>query len=147
MHHFVGIEKEQMLAENFSPFQLFGFVGLGAFFWGVGVTTIRYGSSILFGSELRRIGSFISAIPMAYATIRVSEELLSVDPRQRLAATAIIACVALLLDGAALMWYPTLYENPSLRKKNSFASLTFSRMGAAWLLWTFGLNLFIGLFT
>ena len=146
MHHFVGT-KEEMLTENFSQFQLFGFVGLGAFFWGVGVVTIRYGSNILFGNELRRIGSFIGAIPMAYATIRISEELLSVNPRQRLAATAIMACVALLLDGTALTWYPTLYENPSLRKKNSFASLTFSRMGAAWLLWTFGLNLFVPLFT
>lgn len=127
-----------MLTENFSQFQIFGLVGLGAFFWGVGVATIRYGSNILFGNELRRIGSFIGAIPMAYVTIRLTEELLSVNPRQRLAATAIMACVALFLDGTALMWYPTLYEN---------LSLTFSRTVAAWLLWTFGLNLFIPLFT
>lgn len=136
-----------MSGRDFSQSQLVGFIGLGAFFWGVGVAAIRYGSNILFGSKNRQIVSFIIAIPTAYATIRFSEELLSVHPKQRLAATAIMSCTALFLDGTALMWFPTLYENPSIRKKNSFSSLTLSRMGAAWLLWTFGINLFIGLFT
>ena len=136
-----------MVSRDFSQFQLLELIGLGGFFWVAGVVTIRYGSNILFGSKNRRIVSFIGAIPMAYATIRFSEELLSLYPKQRLAATAIMSCAALFLDGTALMWFPTLYENPSTRKKNSFSSLTFSRMGAAWLLWTFGINLFIALVT
>ena len=79
--------------------------------------------------------------------IRISEGLLSTTPKQRLTATVILTCSALLLDGIAMMWLPNLYENQSLKKKNSFTSIYFSRMGAAAILWGGGIGLLIALLT
>jgi hypothetical protein len=56
-------------------------------------------------------------------------------------------CTALLLDGIAFMWYPILYENPSLKEKNPSSTVALSRMGAAWLLYGVGLCLGIALLT
>ncbi len=90
---------------------------------------------------------YIGTIPLCYVTIFLSEKLLSISPKERLTSTAIMTWIALMLDGIALMWYPTLYENPSLRKKKSSWSIAFSRMGAAWLLWFVSISFAIALFT
>jgi hypothetical protein len=136
-----------ILTEHFNQGEVFSLIGLGAFFWGLGVVQIRYGGHIMFANNIRRICSFIGAIPLGFLLIWFSEKLLSISPKQRLTSTAIIATTAIMLDGTALMWFPTLYENPSLRKKNSFSSNSVLRMSAAFLLWAFGISFAIALLT
>jgi hypothetical protein len=45
------------------------------------------------------------------------------------------------------MWFPTLYENPSLKKKNPTSSIIVSRMGTAWILYGVGICFSIALLT
>ncbi len=136
-----------MLTEYLNQAQATGLVGLGVIFWATGVLQIRYGSHIIFANDFRRICTYIGTIPLTYITIRLSETLLSISPKARVTSLAIMTSAALMLDGIAIMWYPTLYENPSLRKKNSAWSVAFSRMGAAWLLWFVSTSFAVALLT
>lgn len=136
-----------MRTKYFDQVQVFGLIGLGVVFWGLGVATIRYGGHIMYANNRRRIASYIAGIPLGYIMIRTSELLLSITPKQRVTTTAIVACAAIMLDGIALMWFPTLYENPPLRQRNTFSSISFSRMGAAWLLWGVGTALLVAIIT
>jgi len=58
-----------------------------------------------------------------------------------------MSAAALMLDCVAFMWFPTLYENPTLKQKNPLSSIVLSRMGAAWILGGVGIILSIALLT
>jgi hypothetical protein len=137
----------QMLTGYLNQGQVFGLAGLGVIFWGVGVLTIRYASHILFENDLRRVFSYISAIPTGFLIAGISEGLVGISSKHRLTSVAIMTVSALMLDGLAYMWFPTLYENPTLKKKNPPLSMALSRMGAGWLLWSTAIYFAIALFT
>ena len=126
--------------------QWLGLIGIGGILWGAGVMIIRSFPQLLFGGSFRQVSSFVLAFPMTYVNLIVSEWLLGVRADQRLVSTSIISTAALFLDGAALMWSPELYENPSLNKIKSPLAIRYSRQGAAWLLWTFGVGFAIALY-
>ncbi len=134
-----------MHSQHLTQAHLYGLIGLGGSFWVVGVLTIRYTGHILFANNVRRLSSYIASIPISYFTLFFSEGLLGISSKQRLVSMVVMSVTALLMDGAALMWFPTLYENPLQKKKNLQLATTLSRMSAAWLLWTFGVGLGIAL--
>jgi hypothetical protein len=72
-----------------------------------------------------------------------SEGLLGIGRQQRLASVILMTASATLFDGTALMWFPILYENPTIRKTNLPAAVVFSRMGAAWILYSVAASFFI----
>ena len=135
-----------MYGASLSGGQWVGLIGIGGILWGAGVMIIRYLPQLLFGDTVRQVSSFALAIPMTYMNLIVSEMLLGIRADQRLVSTAIISTAALFLDGMALMWSPELYENPSLNNIKSPLAMRYSRQGAAWLLWTFGVGLAIALY-
>jgi hypothetical protein len=134
-----------MKAEHLTHIQTYGLVGLGAFFWAVAAMTVRYTGHVCFANDLRRLSTYIAIIPASYVIILSSEALVGSASKQRLTATVIMDVTALMLDGAAFMWFPTLYENPELKKKNSHMAIAFSRMGAGSILWGAGVILGIAL--
>jgi hypothetical protein len=79
--------------------------------------------------------------------MRFSEVLVGISSKQRVTSMAIMSVTALLLDGIAFMWFPTLYENPSLKQKNPTSSIILSRMGAGLILWGAGIFLGVALLT
>jgi hypothetical protein len=136
-----------MLPKDLSQFQISGLAGLGVIFWGMAAYTIRYAGHIIFANDLRKLSMYLSLIPVGYIVIRFSEGLLSISPKERLTTTSIMCSTALLLDGIAFMWFPTIYENPTLKQKNPSSSIIFSRMGAASILGGVGILLGIALLT
>lgn len=136
-----------MLSEHLSQAQVSGLLALGAVFWGLAAVKVRYAGHIFYANDLRRIGTVVGTVPLGYTLIRIAEKLLSIHPKARLTSTTIMVAIALLLDGTAFMWFPTLYENPTLRKQNAFSAVSFSRMGAAWILGGVGMCLSIALLT
>ena len=131
--------------EHLSQKQVSGLVALSVLYWGAAAAKVRYGGHIFYANDLNRLGSFLATVPIGYIGIRVAEKLLSISPRERLVTTSLLAAPALLLDGAALMFFPTVYENPSLTGKNDPLAVSTSRMGAAWILFGVGASLGVAL--
>jgi len=127
--------------------QISGLIGLGAVFWGAAALMVRYTGHIFFANDLRRFGIYLAAIPIGYTVMRFSEVLVGISSKQRVTSMAIMDVTALLLDGIAFMWFPTLYENPSLKQKNPTSSIILSRMGAGLILWGAGIFLGVALLT
>jgi hypothetical protein len=136
-----------MLPKDLNQIQISGLVGLGVVYWGAAALTVRYAGHVCYANDLRRLSMFMSTIPIGYIVMRFSEGLLGISSKQRLITTAIMCSSALLLDGIAFMWFPTLYENPKLKQKNPSSSVILSRMGAAWILGGVGVCLGIALLT
>ena len=136
-----------MLPKDFSQFQVASLAGLGAIYWGMAAYEIRCFGPVSLANDLRRISMFLSLVPLSYGVIRFSEAIVGINSKERLATTVIMCSSALLLDGIAFMWFPTIYENPELKQKNPAAAVTVSRMGAALILGGVGIILGIGLFT
>jgi hypothetical protein len=136
-----------MLSKDFSQFQVANLVGLGAIYWGMAAYGIRRFGPVAYANDLRRISMFLSLVPVSYVLIRFSEAIVGINSKERLTSTAIMCSSALLLDGIAFMWFPTIYENPELKQKNPPAAVTVSRMGAALILGGVGVILGIALLT
>ena len=132
------------MVEHFSQGQISSLVGLGAAAWGAAALLIRHQGPAMFADDLRRVGSILGATPALYFFIRFSEKLTLVSAKDRLTTASLLLAPALLLDGIAMMWFPTLYENPSLRKTNPTLAMSFSRMGAASILFGAGVTLIFG---
>ena len=132
----------------FSSNQLFGLIGLGGVFWAAAALTIRSAPELLFGNQNRQVLSYLAAAPVSlYGFIRPTEILLGISPSARVYTTVILSASALLLDGIAMMWFPHIYENPDLMKRNNALALLYSRRGAAWILWGVGVGLIVALLT
>ena len=136
-----------MLTEYLTQSQLFGLVGLAVLFWAAAALKIRYAAHICYSSQMRQVSTFLMAIPVGYVLIRFTEFTLHLNSKQRLISTVIMCATALLMDGVAFMWFPKLYENPLLTRKNAPLAMAFSRMGAASILWGVGILLGIALLT
>lgn len=132
---------------SISGAQWVSLIGIGGLLWASGVLAIRYFHQILFGSRSRQVLSYCASFPLNYVPLVMSERLLGLHPDQRLVTTTIVGTTALFLDGTAMMWFPELYENPSLNRIKSPLAMRFSRQGAAWLLWTFGTAFAMALYT
>ena len=103
------------------------FVGIGALFWLIGVLFIRFAGPIFFIE-----GSF----PASWLPIKLGEVFGKVKSHALITAVLIMNTTALLLDGVALTWFPSIY------------GVTGSALvlAAGWLLWTFGVGLLLALF-
>lgn len=136
-----------MLQRGLSQSQIFALGGLGVIYWGIAALAIRYLGHIFFANNLRRVLICMASIPILYLTMGFSEGLLGISSKQRLISLIHMTTPALLLDGIAFMWFPKLYENPTIRKKNLSSAVTISRMGAALILFGVGASFYVALLT
>jgi hypothetical protein len=132
-----------MLLKELNQFQIVSLCILGVIYWGLAVFAIRHAGHIMFANDLRRFGMYLASIPILYVTMVFSEGLVGIGRKQRLASVILMTASATLFDGIALMWFPILYENPTIRKTNPPAAVIISRMGAAWTLYGVAASFFI----
>jgi hypothetical protein len=132
-----------MFLKELNQFQIFSLCILGVIYWGLAVLAIRHAGHIMFANDLRRFIMYLASIPLLYVTMVFSEGLVGIDRKQRLASVILMTASATLFDGTALMWFPILYENPTIRKTNLPAAVVISRMGAAWILYGVAASFFI----
>ena len=121
--------------------QITGLIGVGALLWVVGVMKIRYTGHILYITSPRRISVCLISVPLSFGLILAAEYLLSVPSSQRILMVSLVTTTTLILDGIALTWFPSLYENESIKKTNPRSATVLSRMGAGWLLYATGFTL------
>ena len=129
----------------FTGSQWAGLVGLGGLYWGIAAMAIRHFPQTLFGSPIRQLTTFLALLPVGYPILCFSEALLGIPAAQRLVSTSVMSAFALFLDGTAFMWFPAVYENPSLSKIKSPLAIHYSRQGAASILWGVGALLTVAL--
>ena len=122
-------------------------MGFGASYWAIAALVIRSAPEMLFANENRQIMTYVGIVPASYVAMRVAEAALGISPLARVETEMIMTAFALLLDGAALMWFPQTYENAELMKRNSSLGILLSRRGAASILWGAGAGLVFGLLT
>jgi hypothetical protein len=102
--------------------------------WLVATAYIRYLPDAFTGPVTGPLG-FITTFPMAWASIWLVRRLGALTPGQLLAGVSLVGAVAMMIDGAALRFFPQAYGSDPL----------VLRLGAAWLLWGYGVSLGIAL--
>ncbi|MEE8662063.1 MAG: DUF5367 family protein [Acetobacter sp.] len=80
--------------------------------------------------------SFLTTFLLAWLSIILIRKVAGLKTEQLIAGVGVVGTVAMMIDGAVLHWAPTIYG----------ASETVVRLGAAWLLWGYGVSLGIALF-
>ena len=136
-----------MISTPFNVSQLSGLVGFGAFLWALGVVKIRYAGHLLYVTSVRRIGTLLVTLPLSYGLILTAEVTLGIHSTQRLSLVSTIGATTLIMDGVAMTWFPSLYENESIKKTNPRLATVLSRMGAGWLLYGTGFCVALSAFT
>lgn len=130
-----------MALSHFSLAKTCGIVGYGAFFWGVGVLTVRHGGRYLFQNNANRSLALAATVPAGYGIIRLTQALFSLNKQDTVTAFVLGTGVASILDGIAHTWFPSAYEDPELQTKNPLGACTTSRYGSGWLLFFVGAGL------
>lgn len=72
---------------------------------------------------------FVTTFPMAWVSVWLVRRLGA--PDQLLAGVALVGALAMMIDGAALRFFPAVYGTDEFTL----------RLGAAWLLWGYGVSL------
>jgi hypothetical protein len=84
-----------------------------------------------FADPLRGTVGFALSLPAGWASIRLTGWFGRLSRDQLLPGVVIVGAVAMMIDGAALRWLPGVYGADAL----------VHRLGAAWLLWGYGVSL------
>jgi hypothetical protein len=88
-----------------------------------------------FSSPLHSALSFFTAVPIGWLSVRLVRRAARLSRPQLIAGTALVAAVAMMMDGLALRFFPWVYSNePDVL-----------RPASAWLLWGYGVSLAISL--
>lgn len=79
--------------------------------------------------------SFLTTFVFAWLSIVIIRSVAGLNADQLITGVSIVGAVAMMIDGAVLHWWPAVYGE----------SETMVRLGAAWLLWGYGVSLGIAL--
>lgn len=102
--------------------------------WLVATAYIRFLPDAFTSPTMSALG-FVTTLPMAWLSVWLIRKLGGLQTAQLLAGVALVGAIAMMLDGAALRFFPAAYgDNDHLL-----------RLGAAWLLWGYGVSLGIAL--
>ena len=107
---------------------------MAVLFWVAALAWIRFFPDQIV-DPLRGDLGFLASIPVCWLCILVARRGAALGPAQLVPGTAVVVAVATLIDAAALRWLPALYSGDE----------QVCRLGAAWLLWGYGLSLGIAL--
>lgn len=103
-------------------------------FWVAALGWIRFFPAQII-DPLRGDLGFLTSIPVCWLCILAARRVAKLVPAQLVPGTAVVVALATLIDAAALRWLPALYSG----------SDQVCRLGAAWLLWGYGISLGIAL--
>ena len=103
---------------------------LGIALWILVTATIRWMPNS-FTDPVLGTTAFLLAFPAGWVSVWLTRRVGRLSWDQLLTGISVVAAVAMMMDGAALRWFPTLYSSND----------TTVRLGAAWLLWGYGVAL------
>jgi hypothetical protein len=107
---------------------------LGIVLWAIAAAYIRWLPGSLANPTQGAIGFMIS-VPVGWLSVRLVRRLASLRHDELLAGVCLVGATAMMLDGLVLHWVPQVYgETPAV-----------IRLGAAWLLWGYGVSFGIAL--
>ena len=112
--------------------------GVAVLFWIVATAWIRFFPTAI-TDPLRGGLGFLFSIPVCWLCVRFGRRVAGLSSAQLVPGTALVVAVATLIDAAALRWAHGLYAPAAAAGDPLF------RLGAAWLLWGYGLSLGIAL--
>lgn len=118
------------------PRQLFRLTLLSGALWIVATLYIRLFPHAFTDGALGTVG-FLAAVPVGWLSVRLVRWVGGLGPDQLIAGVAWVGAVAMMIDGAALRWFASAYGDQALAV----------RLGAAWLLWGYGVALAVALAT
>ncbi|MGI4744531.1 MAG: DUF5367 family protein [Janthinobacterium lividum] len=103
-------------------------------FWVVAAAWIHFFPAAIVDPLQGSIG-FLTSIPVCWLCILLARRAAMLSREQLVSGTAVVVAVAMLIDASVLHWAPGVYsDNEAVR-----------RLGAAWLLWGYGISLGIAL--
>ena len=102
-------------------------VGIGIGFWLADAAWIRLLPIFVVSPIWGDVG-FLLSVPVAWVCVRLVLRVAGLAASQLVAGTALMVVVAALIHAVAFRWAPDLYGNDHT-----------GRLGAAWLLWLYGL--------
>ena len=82
---------------------------------------------------IRGAVGFLASLPIGWLSVLLARYVGRLAPRQLLAGVGLVGALAMMIDGVALRWFPSMYG----------ADPVAVRLGAAWLLWGYGVSLAI----
>ena len=107
--------------------QLMVLIILGVAFWGAAAAQIRWMPSSITGPVLGVI-NFVTSVPVGWLSVWITRRCASLSLGQLPAGILLSGGTAMMIDGAVLHWAPQVYGQIE----------TSVRLGAAWLLWGYG---------
>ncbi len=117
------------------PGPIIRLMALGAGLWGIGVLTVHEAAPLEIFSPWFSGALLLLTVPVTWLTLRLVRRVAGRDCPDPFVAMGIASVPALLLDGVALTWMPTLYSAVEPQQ----------RAAAAWLLWFVGVGLALSL--
>lgn len=114
--------------------QIVRLVALSLALWVLATLYIRLLPGALISPVRGAIG-FVTTLPVAWLSVWLTKAAGRLAPDQLLAGVAVVGAVAMMIDGAALRWFSGVYGSEPLAV----------RLGAAWLLWGYGVSLAVAL--
>ncbi|ANQ42504.1 hypothetical protein BAR24_14205 [Gluconobacter oxydans] len=107
---------------------------LAASFWASATLCIKF-YPVAVNAGMHGNITFLTSVPVSWFSIWLTCRLARLEPHQILAGCLVVLGGAMMIDGAALRWFPHVYAGND----------TVTRYGAAWLLWGYGLGAWIAL--
>lgn len=104
----------------------------GAIYWALAILFIRFaGPHVFVHGSPRLAGLYVALIPVSWAFVELAPRVAGFSAATGASAVTVMCLTALMLDGLAIGWAPSLY------------GLTPSAivLASAWLLWWFGVLL------
>ena len=132
---------------SLSYVQTFGLLAWSVCIWLVDIVKIRYAGPFCYANSRRQMMTFVGTILLTYALVFATEQLIGASSKQRLTVSMVASLTTLVIHGITTTWFPSVYENESVKKTNPRLAATLSRAGSGWILYGTGLYLFMALVT
>lgn len=114
--------------------QLVKLVLIGLGLWVAATLYVRFFPAAMLDPVMGSL-SFVTTFGFAWLSIVIIQQAAGLSRDQLVAGVCVVGAVAMMIDGVVLRWAPAVYGE----------SETVVRLGAAWLLWGYGVSLAIAL--
>jgi hypothetical protein len=114
--------------------QVLSLFAVSAIFWILATLYIHFLPGA-FTNPVRGAIGFITTFPIAWLSVLFTKWVGRLSADQLLLGVAIVGAIAMMIDGIVLRWFPGAYSGDPLTL----------RLGAAWLLWGYGVSLCIAI--
>jgi hypothetical protein len=102
--------------------------------WALATAYIRWLPDSISDPVMGAIG-FVTSVPVGWLSVWIIRRCASLGRDQLLAGVSMVGAIAMMIDGLVLHWAPQVYGETQ----------TILRLGAAWLLWGYGVSFAIAL--